>query len=258
MFGQYCSADEDWDLANNIFSRNDGFQGPLHDLVGVAATGDRDQDVLLSCESTHCRLWRQTRMARPCYANITFHPEPLSTNAFGHRWKRTHGKIEFARFEPWFEVRCFGLQYAKSHVGSLGQQQFDQWWQKLQQASIDHAEIESSMRGTWRERNALAAQQGHAVKHGPDRSLKLTSSRCGLHATSNPHEQRIIEVSAQLRERFAERRLRDVELGCSACEAVLAQQHVQYPQLLQTWFCTMMTRNSAHIVLYIGHLRRLR
>src|SRR6516164_7929975 len=83
MFGQYCSADEDWDLANNIFSRNDGFQGPLHDLVGVAATGDRDQDVLLSCESTHCRLWRQTRMARPCYANITFHPEPLSTMPLG-------------------------------------------------------------------------------------------------------------------------------------------------------------------------------
>jgi hypothetical protein len=65
-------------------------------------------------------------------------------------------------------VRCFGLQYAKPHVGGLGQQSFDQWWQKLQQASIDHAEIESSMRGTWREPNALAAQQGRAVKHGPD------------------------------------------------------------------------------------------
>jgi hypothetical protein len=39
---------------------------------------------------------------------------------------------------------------------------------------------------------------------------------------SNPHEQRIIEVSAQLRERFAERRLRDVELGCCAREAVFA------------------------------------
>jgi hypothetical protein len=61
-----------------------------------------------------------------------------------------------------------------------------------------------------------------------------------------------------LRERFAERRLRDVELGCCAREAVLAQQHVQCPQLLQAWFCTMMTGNSSHIILYIGFLRRLR
>jgi hypothetical protein len=61
-----------------------------------------------------------------------------------------------------------------------------------------------------------------------------------------------------LRERFAERRLRDVELGRCAREAVFAQQHVQYPQLVQAWFCTMMTRNSSHIVLYIGFLQRLR
>jgi hypothetical protein len=84
-------------------------------------------------------------MARPCYANITFHPEPLSTNTFGHRWKRTHGKVEFAGFERSFELWSFRLEYAKPHVGGLGEQPFDQWWQKLQEASIDHAEIESSV-----------------------------------------------------------------------------------------------------------------
>ena len=66
-----------------------------------------------------------------------------------------------------------------------------------------------------------------------DRRLQLERLRRRLHLQRDAHEQRIVEIAPQPRQRLAQRRLRDVERQRGAREAVFAQQNVEHPQVMQ-------------------------
>ena len=61
------------------------------------------------------------------------------------------------------------------------------------------------------------------------------------------HEQRIVEIAAQSRQIFAQRRLGDVKhLGCPR-KTMLTQQHVEHPQMLEIEFSRITIRNVIYI-----------
>jgi hypothetical protein len=67
-----------------------------------------------------------------------------------------------------------------------------------------------------------------------------------LHPVSGPHEQRVAEVAAQLRQRLAERGLRDSEHGRGSREVALAQQDLEGAQLPKIDFQCIPLGNPAH------------
>ena len=66
-----------------------------------------------------------------------------------------------------------------------------------------------------------------------DRLGQIERLRRRLHAVRDAHEQRVVEIAPQPRQRLAQRRLGDVEHLGGARQAALAQQYVQHPQMLQ-------------------------
>ena len=96
----------------------------------------------------------------------------------------------------------------------------------------------------------IAAQREHAFENGRDRRLQFHRLGRRLHLQRHPHEQRIIEITPQPRERLAQRRLRDVKRLRRPRQAVFPQQHVEHQQVVQVELI-MIARNSSHIVSFI-------
>ena len=125
------------------------------------------------------------------------------------------------------------LQDVQPHVGASVQQPVDQRRQQLDQAGVDHAEIEGPVRDARIERDVLAAQRLHPLQDRPHRRLQLQRLGRRLHAQRHAHEQRIVEIAAQARQRLAQGRLGDVERARRPRQAVLAQQDVEHLQVMQ-------------------------
>jgi hypothetical protein len=139
------------------------------------------------------------------------------------------------------------LQHVEPHVRRRLQQPVDQRRQELDQAGIDHAEIEDAVRDARVERRVFAPQRPHLLEDRPYRPLQLQCLRRRLHAQRDPHEQRVLEIAAQMRQRLAQRRLGHVEHARRAREAVLAQQNLQHLQVMQVGLSFITARNSGHI-----------
>ena len=142
-------------------------------------------------------------------------------------------------------MRGFELQHIQPHVRGFLQQPLDQRRQQLDQAGVDHAEIEGPVRYARIERDVLAAQRSHPLQDRAHRRLQLQRLGRRLHAQADAHEQRIVEMAAQVRQRLAQRRLRDVELARRARQPVLAQQDVEHPQVVQ--LRSIISWNGGHI-----------
>jgi hypothetical protein len=113
---------------------------------------------------------------------------------------------------------------------------------------VDHAEIERAIRRSRVERDVLATQRLHALQDRPHRRLQLQCLRRRLHPQRHPHEQRIVEIAAQVRQGLAQGRLGHVERARRPRQAVLAQQHVENLQVMQVGFAFIAGWNSGHIV----------
>src|SRR5262245_54008966 len=138
---------------------------------GGTAPRDRDQHGLLGCEGAHARFRPDARVALPRDADVALDPERLAADLLGQRRERAHGEVEFARLEPGLEVLGVELQHVEPHMGGFLQQAVDQRGQQLEQAGIDHAEIERAVRRSWVERDVLAAQRLHALEDRAHRRL---------------------------------------------------------------------------------------
>jgi hypothetical protein len=99
----------------------------------------------------------------------------------------------------------------------------------------------------WIERRVLAAQRAHLLDDRAHRRRERQCLRGRLHAQRDAHEQRVAEIAPQPRQRLAQRRLRDVEQARRAGEAVLAQQNVEHPQVMQVDLPGITARNAVHI-----------
>jgi hypothetical protein len=190
-------------------------------------------------------------VALPRDADVALDAERLAANLLGERCERAHGEVELARLEPGFKVLRVELQHLQPHIRGFLQQPVDQRRQKLEQAGIDHAEIEGAVGGSRVERDVLAAQRLHALEDRTHRRLQLQRLRRRLHPQRHAHEQRIVEIAAQARQRLAQGRLRDVECARRPRQAVLAQQHIEHLQVMQVGFPFIAGENSGHIVWFI-------
>ena len=207
--------------------------------------------MFLGREGAQRRLASEARMAATGDADVALDPKRLAADLLGQRRERTHGEVELAQLEPGFEMLCLELQHPQPHFGGFLQQPVDQRRQKLDQAGVDHAEIERAVRRSRVERDVLAAQRLHSLEDRPHRRLQLQRLRRRLHPQRHAHEQRILEIAAQARQRLAQGRLGHVERARRPRQTVLAQQHVENLQVMQVGFAFIARRNSGHIVRFI-------
>ena len=90
------------------------------------------------------------------------------------------------------------------------------------------------------------AQHRRVVEQRVHGAGELERFRRRLHAMAGAHEQRIREIAAQLRQRFAQSGLRDAEHGGGAREVALAQQHLESAQVTEVDFHSIPAGNRAH------------
>ena len=86
----------------------------------------------------------------------------------------------------------------------------------------------------------------HVIQQRADRFLKFEGFCRRLHVQGHAHEQRIVEIAAQARQRFAQRGLLRMQRFGGARQAAFAKQDVEDPKCVQVESFILLSGNSLH------------
>jgi hypothetical protein len=138
------------------------------------------------------------------------------------------------------------LRSSQSHSRCRVQEQFHDDREQHDHTGVggEHAERPGRLPGV--EPDLFAAKALHAIEQRANRLLQFKRFRRRLHVQGDPHEQRIVEITAQARQRFAQRRLLGVQRFGGPRQASFAKQHVEDPKCVQVEILSLLPGNSLH------------
>jgi hypothetical protein len=133
-----------------------------------------------------------------------------------------------------------------SIVSTDGAEQFDDGWKQHDNAGVEGEDPEGPVRFAGPKMHLLVAKTLHSIQQRTDRLHEFKRFGGRLHMQCDPHEQRVVEIASQPRQRLAQRRLLGAQRLSGAGQASFAKQYIQDAKRVQVEFFAVLFRNSLH------------
>ena len=233
-------------VGNDIACRKLFLQRAFRDLMRVASSRSRDEDVPLLHEFGERGVTAQTWMVLPKNAHVSTRKKLLPANPRNEQRKFSDREIDLARFQRKMEVLQVNLRSSQPHTGCRVQEQLHDSREQHDHAGVESEHPERSVRLAGVETGLFAAKALHAIQQRANRLLQFKRFRRRLHVQGHANEQRIVEIAAQARQSFAERRLLRVQRFGGSRQASFAKQHIEDPKCVQVEIVSLLPGNSLH------------
>ena len=244
--GEDGSGSKTRDVGNDIAGRKLLLQRALRDLMRVPGSGCRDEDVALLHEFGERRVAAKTRVVLSKNAHVPARKQLLPANTGNQQRKFTDREINVTRFEREVKVLQVDLRRPQSYSGSRVQEALHHRREQHDHAGVESEHAERPIRLTRVETGLFAAKALHAIQQRANRLLQFKRFRRRLHVQGHANEQRIVEIAAQARQSFAERRLLRVKRFGGSRQASFAKQHIEDPKCVQVEIVSLLPGNSLH------------
>jgi len=170
----------------------------------------------------------------------------LPADALHQRRKFADRQIDLAGLEGRVKILQTNLRRAQPNPGRCLQQQFDNCWKQDDDTGVEGEYPERPVRAVGPKAGLLVTKAQHAVEQCTDGLFELERLGGRLHLQRDPHEQRIIKITAQPRQRLAQRRLLGVQRRGGTRQAAFTKQRIKDAKRMKIDIFAVLFRNSLH------------